>query len=91
MSGSSYNYLCFKTVSELEGDIEMVHAMANRLKQLGHDDAAAATMKIIDSINAINQDVFKLSEVWKAVEWLDSGDWGIESVNTAVAKFSEEK
>lgn len=86
MSGGSYNYLCYRSrgLSEQRGDAE---AMAARLFQLGHVAEAAATRHCLDLLDQAEAAATVLEDVWKAVEWADSGDWGLDDVADEVAKL----
>lgn len=88
MSGGSYNYLCFHgdALSEHRGDLE---AMARRLEGLPWAaQAAAATRECLRNLAGAEQLAAALSEVWRAVEWWDSGDWGEASVRREVDAFT---
>lgn len=76
MSGGSYNYLCWKDSTEVGSEREALEKMAARLKELGAYDAAYQTEEISVFFITLNQKIEKLRDVWHAVEWLDSGDWG---------------
>jgi hypothetical protein len=96
MSGGSYNYLCnvFSThgLFTHEDDLE---AMTDRLADLGFKDAAEETYKILTIIRAadvrIETMLWRLQDVWKAVEWNDSGDWGIDRVEEVIKKYRGER
>jgi hypothetical protein len=84
MSGGSYDYLYWQ-VGELGGRREELERMAVRLEGLPFAAAAAvATRRILESISDE-----KLAEVWRAVEWWDSGDYGESQVRQAVAEYEE--
>jgi hypothetical protein len=93
MSGGSYNYLCHKEANELENHLDDVESMRDRLIELGHLDIAQETESLILTIKAfkvrINARLSRLQDVWKEVEWYDSGDSGKDSVNEAVDKYRE--
>lgn len=82
MSGGAYDYLYWK-VPELGGHRGQLEAMAERLEGLPYAaDAAAATRRILAAVN--NE---ALANVWRAVEWWDSGDYGEDQVREALAKY----
>lgn len=84
MSGGSYDYLYFQA-SELGGHKGQLEAMAERLDGLPYAAAAAAaTHKLLASLNDE-----ALPEVWKAVEWWDSGDYSEDQVRDAAIKYQE--
>lgn len=78
MSGGSYNYLFRSDLLSREGDLM---AMADRLLQLGYPREAKQTRNVIRTARRAQD---QLAAVWRAVEWLDSGDSGPEAVKAAV-------
>jgi hypothetical protein len=71
MSGGSYNYLCNRYLSN---DTEDVERMAARLRELGHEDAAQRTEEVVGAMKLAASIQEELSDVWRAVEWIDSCD-----------------
>jgi hypothetical protein len=96
MSGGSHNYLCFKEDSELfeYATLMDMENMASRLIELGFEDVAKETLNLKYTIQQamVRTQVMKnrLQDVWKAVEWCDSGDSGMDSVNKAIQKYRGE-
>lgn len=96
MSGGSYNYLCYKDKHEMFkcGKTEDLEAMASRLIELGHEDAAkeVLNMKYTIQQSLVRVGVMKdrLNDVMKAVEWYDSSDSGIDRVDEAIKKYRGE-
>lgn len=96
MSGGSFNYLCFKDWDELfgSGSIEEMEKMVSRLIELGYEDVAKETLQLKLTIQQSSLRIQtmkeRLQDVWKAVEWSDSGDWGNDSVDKAVKKYRGE-
>lgn len=96
MSGGSHNYLCFKDDADLfdHSALSDLENMASRLIELGHEDAAQETLSLKNTIQQamVRSQAMKnrLQDVWKSVEWYDSSDSGIETVEKAVAKFRGE-
>lgn len=96
MSGGSYNYLCysdFEQLIERQGDLE---AMSARLAGLGWaEDAARETEELIVLLRQwkvrAETRVERLKDVWHAVEWWDSSDYGEDQVRQAVATYRGEK
>jgi hypothetical protein len=87
VSGGSYNYLCFHTdnLTEYRGDLD---EMAKRLNGLPWaEDAAAATRRVQELLEQAYQAAEELSEVWRAVEWWDSCDWGEDQVREEIAAY----
>lgn len=97
MSGGSYNYLFSKSPSLiLETCQSELQEMADRLAGLGYaKDAAYETQALLLQLrqfeNRIQASIDRLSTVWKAVEWTDSGDSGEESIKEALTKYRQEQ
>ena len=86
MSGGSYGYL-YCHVSGLEtqrGDIERMEA---RLQSSGYYEAARSTREVLRLLDGAERIAESLQDVWRAVEWKDSGDGGEDDVQEAVSKF----
>ncbi len=93
MSGGSYNYLYCKEPEEFmnyTGDLE---DMSDQLNQLGYEDVARDMRRLLEYIKSakIRIEVLskKLSPVMKAVEWYDSADWGLETLDKEIQKYRE--
>lgn len=94
MSGGSYNYLyCHASGLEAQrGDIE---AMRDRLQGLegskapGAAKAARATRMVLNHLKLAEDHAQQLAEVWRAVEWRDSGDWGDDELLGALQDFED--
>jgi hypothetical protein len=87
VSGGSYNYLCFHTdnLTEHLGDLE---EMSKRLDGLPWaSDAAADTRRVLALLEQAFQVAQGLGEVWRAVEWWDSADWGEEQVREETDRY----
>lgn len=93
MSGGSYNYLCYKDSDNINESRSDINDMRDRLTELGYLDAAKETESVTLMLNAfevrIQARIERLSEVWRAVEWCDSGDSGEDSVKKAVDKYRD--
>lgn len=94
MSGGSYDYLCHATdVAELlNAKMGALQGMAERLASMGHaQDAAQETLGLLLDLRAIEVRsqviIARLSPVWKAVEWVDSCDWGPDSITAALRRY----
>jgi hypothetical protein len=87
MSGGSYNYLyCYVNgLEEQRGDIE---AMAERLESSSYYAAARATRNVLILLDSAQRAAGALEDVWRAVEWADSGDSGEDAVKKAVEAFA---
>ena len=93
MSGGSYDYMYGEEAEQLRWKGDLFNRMVDRLNGLGYEDVAKDTVKFQQMIKRyfLTMEVMqnKLSPVWKAIEWCDSGDTGIESVCDAVREYRE--
>lgn len=92
MSGGSYDYLYAKY--DLLGQRDNLILMAHRLRELGADDAAEATdalRKQQEAIEAESDFGSPLRELWHDVEWLDSGDYGMDQVTEGIKQYRSQK
>lgn len=87
MSGGSYNYL-YCHVTGLEEQRSDIERMEERLQASGYYAAARATREVLYMLDAAERIAQSLHDVWLAVEWRDSNDWGEDQVREAVEKFS---
>lgn len=92
MSGGSFNYLCYKeSLSELSGHICDLEDMRECLIKHGYCDIAKDTQRLIEYIKSAEVRVETLAEmlsdVFRAVEWYESGDIGIDSLMREVEKY----
>lgn len=95
MSGGAYNYLCFKDPAEIAAAHEVFREMANRLAEICPDssaarDTTAMAVRLETLIHDINELGCRAREVWRAVEWRASGDYGDDQVREAVAAYADE-
>lgn len=82
VSGGSYDHLHSRLENlGVAGDISR---MADRLRNSGYADAADATMQVLSLPPS-------LAEVWRAVEWADSGDSDEEDVREAVVAWRADR
>ena len=88
MSGGSFNYLCYANCEKILTMRQELKAMEERLLELGFEDVVSevfAIQKQIDSFEfKINKKLKDISDIFRAVEWMDSGDSNFESVKKAV-------
>lgn len=97
MSGGSYNYLCHAwDLDDLLEHRAGLEKMSARLAGLGWaEDAARETEELLVMLRQwqvrAETRMERLREVWKAVEWWDSGDWGEDQVRAALAKYRGDK
>src|SRR5690242_3262703 len=88
MSGGSWNYLVW--ADDLGGRIDDLTRMAARLEAENGPHAARATRDVIRMLNAAERIADQsLREVWRAVEWRDSSDYGPEAITEAIAEYGE--
>lgn len=95
MSGGSYNYLCYKDASMIWDSTGTLSDMAQRLAGLGYAaDAAAETESLLLLLRQaeirIQTRIDRLSKVWRAVEWWDSGDSGEDGLKQALSEYRSE-
>lgn len=97
MSGGEYDYLYTRTeLDELLNHERMLEAMADRLAGLGWaEDAASETQELLVQLRQwrvrARVRVRRLSDVWHAVEWMDSGDCREDTVRGALAVYRGEE
>lgn len=94
MSGGSHNYLCF--ADNLWDREEDLRHMADRLIELGYAEEAAnetiATLFDLQMAKAsLNEQISRLHKVWKAVEWMDSGDSGEDQLKAVLKEYDKSK
>jgi hypothetical protein len=89
VSGGSYGYLCFAVgdASELASKGVELARMEARLREAGYRHAARQTRAVLDLLAAAEHAAGPLEDVWKAVEWRDSGEWGDEQMVHTCGKF----
>ena len=86
MSGGSFNYLCY--AEDLSDRVGSIEDMARHLEEyLGAEDAAVATRGVVAKLKQANDSADVLREVWKAVEWWQSGDWAKDQAAEALAEW----
>lgn len=97
MSGGSYNYLCLAAGNQQLGDHRGdLRAMVERLEQLARDGvpgaglAAQRSRSVERHLQLADRLAETLEDVWHAVEWRDSADWGEDQMREALAKWQAE-
>lgn len=88
MSGGSYNYLYHADSSDIGNKIDDLKDMINRLSELGFEQACKDSQNILDTVKQLDSMIDNISNVWKSVEYMDSGDWGIEEVKDEIEKYN---
>jgi hypothetical protein len=91
MSGGSFNYLCYAEPDELFRKREDLRNMVEALTELGHVDAAKETESVLLVLNhfeaRMRARMDRLNEVWRSVEWVQSGDSAPSRVDEAIAEY----
>lgn len=87
MSGGSFDYLYIKETHQVVEMRDDVERMQKELERLNHWDAARRTADVLQYIQAIRNVQEDIADVWQAVEWCCSSDWGPDQVETAVEKW----
>lgn len=93
MSGGSYDYLCHQDGDTLQYKDEMVTKMTDRLVELGEPELAGATrtaqhlarLLYDGDASPFTELLGVLRQAWKAVEWYDSADWGVDRLADELA------
>lgn len=87
MSGGSYDYL-FTRVRPLGEQRTQLEEMAVRLEGLPWAaQAAAETRRCLKMIDDAERIAETLTDVWHAIEWWDSGDWGEDGARKVVEAY----
>lgn len=90
MSGGSYDWLFTKSLKELINN-ENLKEMRNKLIELGYYDAADETKAIQEIIKQAAEKVQSIRErldpVWKAVEWVENGDWVKDDLKKTIEQY----
>lgn len=96
MSGGSYDYLCQAyDLGDLIKKQGRLQEMADRLAGIGYaTDAAKETEELVVMLRQwqvrASVRLARLADVWKAVEWTDSCDWGEAAIHKALATYRGE-
>jgi hypothetical protein len=84
MSGGSYNYLYLRELADNADDIAR---LAERLRVLGHEDAANRAAESAVALRWADGIRVEMERVWQAVEWCDSSDANERDVANAVERW----
>lgn len=91
MSGGSLNYLYRKDADELWNYLNELEEVEDYLLKNNAYDVAKDVRRLIEYIKSsrIRIEVLRenLSDVFKAIEWHQSGDYGKDSVDKAIEKY----
>jgi hypothetical protein len=93
MSGGSFDYLCYAadlgTLGERRGAIEEMAQALDAYDQPAARKAADRTRAVLLALTAADELARQLTDVWHAVEWHHSSDWGEEDVIEALQEWWE--
>ena len=92
MSGGSFNYLCYThEAEEIMGRVDELEGMREYLIKYGYEDIAKDTQRLIEYIKSskivIETLNDMLSDVFHAVEWYESGDYGKDTMEKEFEKY----
>lgn len=91
MSGGSLNYLHLREPDELFEQLDDLEKVEKELVAQGHIDIAQDVRRLIEYIltaeNRIRVLAGNLKEVFHAVEWWLSGDYGDACLQNAIEKY----
>lgn len=93
LSGGSFSYLCYKDVCDLmqPSGVSELERMALHLLDMGYEDIAKDTQRLVEYIKSASLTIEVLSEqlndVFHAVEWYESGDWGRDGCIEELEKY----
>lgn len=93
MSGGSYGYLCYKEVQDLfcMSSIESMEEMEAYLLAAGYKDIAKDVRRLVEYIKSAENRISvlheNLADVFHAIEWHASGDYGKDSVVKALERY----
>jgi hypothetical protein len=95
MSGGSYDYLYRRDADELLGpgdSLEQLERMAARLTELGYDAIGSRTRDVIRYVDhareRVTEDAGVLRDIWHAVEWYDSADYGFDQLTKVIEEWA---
>lgn len=81
MSGGSFEYLCLWDIDEHQCLSDMAHALTEGSPEREEIESISA------AIEKLNDRIRKISGVWKAVEWEQSGDWAEDQMLSSIADY----
>jgi len=81
MSGGSFEYLCYWEIEAHGALLDMAMALADDSPE--RDE----TEDIWTAIQDLNDRILKMRDVWHAVEWEQSGDYGQDQVRSAIERY----
>lgn len=93
MSGGSYNYLFCKETADLfcATSLQDMEAIEAQLLSCGYKDIAKDVRRLIEYINSAENRISvlhkQLKDVFHAVEWYDSGDYGKATLQKKLEEY----
>lgn len=91
MSGGSLNYLCYKEAAELFEHVREMEEVEEFLIERNYQDIAADVRRLIEYVksaeNRIKVLAEQLNDVFHAVEWRLSADYGDDTVKKHLEKY----
>ena len=95
MSGGSYGYLhqAPSDAGSLAAQVHDLERMRDRLDELAAQEVPGAaygaymTRVSLAHLRRAVHTARRITEIWHAVEWRDSGDWSEEQMREALAQF----
>lgn len=91
MSGGSLNYLCYKEPDQLFDHVSDMEEAEAVLLQKGYKDIAQDVRRLIEYIQSAQNRIGvlhgQLSDVFHAVEWYISADYGDDSLARDLEKY----
>lgn len=95
MSGGSLNYLCYKEPAQLFDHINDMEAVEAVLLSEGYDDIARDVRRLIEYVKTAENRIGvlhdNLKDVFHAIEWYNSADYGKDTMLEAFKKYRGDK
>lgn len=91
MSGGSLNYLCYKEAKDLFDYIPELESVEETMLSFNAGDIAKDVRRLIEYLKTAENRIAVLSDnlndIFRAVEWHDSGDTGRNDVFEAIERY----
>lgn len=97
MSGSSFQYLCYQDAHKLGSGqyLQELQRMHKALVAMNATEAAQATLRVLNLLEYQQAEIEKaasqMHDVWHAVEWFHSGDYGEEKCQEILEKWKRDR
>ncbi len=91
MSGGSFDYLysLCDDISYLADRKVYIEEMVIALKELGAEDVAQDTQKVVDLMNQAAEQAVKLQRVWHDIEWWKSCDYSKDQALEGIEEYRQ--